>query len=47
MSRQVQVRLIVTTLIEIILAFYGIYSGMWWIATVGIMLVPLSFLRRR
>jgi hypothetical protein len=47
MSRQVQVRLIATTLIGIIMAVYGVYSGMWWITTLGIMLVPLTFMGRR
>lgn len=47
MSRQDQVRLTATTLIGIIMAVYGMYSGMWWIATLGILLVPLSFLGRR
>jgi len=45
MSNQVRMRLIATTLLGMVLAAYGMYSGMWPLAVLGIMLVPLSFLR--
>ena len=28
------------------LAFFGVYSGMWWMMVLGIMLAPLSFMFR-
>lgn len=32
------------TLIGCILSFYGVFSGMWWMMTLGIMFAPLYFI---
>jgi hypothetical protein len=36
--------IIIVTVAGCALAFWGVYSGMWWLMVLGIMLAPLSFL---
>ena len=37
---------ILVTVVGCALAFYGVFSGMWWLMMLGIMLAPLSFMFR-